>query len=558
MRLSRRDIEPHTGAAPSVLYLTKPMNKISYDFPYTSQRMPLMAKNIVATSQPLAAQAGLAMMQQGGNAVDAAVAAAIALTVVEPTSNGIGSDGFAILWDGNQLHGLNGSGRSSAGWTPEYFSGKYPGATMIPPRGVDSITLPGAVSQWVALSEKFGKLPFEKLFEPALRYARDGFLVSPITAVSWARQAEMLKDQPDFVRDFTPKGRAPSAGEKWILNGQARTLEDIAVTRGNSFYRGELAQKMAAHVAQLGGVLGTDDLANHVCDWVGTIHSDYRRVRLHEIPPNGQGLAALLGLGILENFDLASHKVDSVDSVHLQIEAMKLAFADAHRYIADAGFMDMPVAALLDKSYLKARAALIDTRRAGAPTHGIPKHGGTVYLTTADANGMMVSLIQSNYMGFGSGVVVPGTGISMQNRGHGFVLDAGHPNRVAPGKRPFQTIIPGFLTDLLDKPLMSFGVMGGHMQAQGHVQMVTRICDYGQNPQAASDAPRWIVNPDGSIGLEPGFNAQTVEALAERGHKIAAAEAVNFAFGGAQLIWRAEDGYVAGSDHRKDGGAVGF
>jgi gamma-glutamyltranspeptidase / glutathione hydrolase len=535
------------------------MKKFSYDFPYASQRMPVMAKNIVATSQPLAAQAGIAMLLQGGNAVDAALATAIALTVVEPTSNGIGSDGFAILWDGNQLHGLNASGRSPAGWTPDYFAKKYPGTKTMPVRGVDSITMPGAVSQWVTLSEKFGKLPFEKLFAPAICYARDGFLVSPITAVSWARQAEMIQGQPDFVRDFTPSGRAPRAGEKWILNGQANTLEDIAATLGKSFYQGALAEKMAAHAKHLGGVLSAADLAAHTADFVGTIHMDYRQVRLHEIPPNGQGLAALLGLGILENFDLASHKVDTVISVHLQIEAMKLAFADAARYLADSRFMDVPVAALLDKAYLKSRAALIDIKRASAPAFGIPKHGGTVYLTTADAHGMMVSLIQSNYMGFGSGVVVPGTGISMQNRGHGFVLEAGHPNQVAAGKRPFQTIIPGFLTDLANKPLMSFGVMGGHMQAQGHVQMVTRMCDYDQNPQSASDAPRWIVNPDGSVGLEDALKASIGAALEGMGHKIAPAEAVNFAFGGAQLIWRlGDDGYVAGSDHRKDGGAVGY
>lgn len=535
------------------------MKNFSYDFPYSSQRMPVMAKNIVATSQPLAAQAGLSMLQQGGNAVDAAIAAAITLTVVEPTSNGIGSDGFAILWDGQQLHGLNASGRSPADWTPEHFARKYPGASSMPVRGIDSITIPGAVSQWVALSEKFGKLPFESLFGPAIRYAREGHLVSPITAVSWARQAEMLKDQADFIRDFTPAGRAPHAGEKWILNGQAETLEEIAETRGKSFYHGALAEKMARHAAQLGGSLSRDDLATHVCDWVGTIHLDYRQVRLHEIPPNGQGLAALLGLGILENFDLSSHKVDSLTSVHLQIEAMKLAFADASRYLADVRFMDMPIAALLDKGYLKSRAALINCKRASVHTHGIPQHGGTVYLTTADASGMMVSLIQSNYMGFGSGVVVPGTGISLQNRGHGFVLEDGHPNQVAPGKRPFQTIIPGFLTDLANKPLMSFGVMGGHMQAQGHVQMVTRMCDYGQNPQTASDAPRWIVNPDGTVGLEDAMKACIGAALEGMGHRLASAEAVNFAFGGAQLIWRLGDGgYVAGSDHRKDGGAVGY
>ena len=557
-RLSVRSILPADPFG-SVISLISMSHTFSYDFPYPSQRMPVMAKNIVATSQPLAAQAGLQMMQAGGNAVDAAIAAGIALTVVEPTSNGIGSDGFCILWDGKSLHGLNASGRSPAGWTPEYFSRKYPDLSTIPVRGWDSVTVPGAVSQWVELSQKFGKLPFEKLFEPAIRYAREGHMVSPITALSWARQAEMLCDQPDFVRDFTAQGRAPKAGEKWILHGQADTLEDIAASKGESFYRGNLAAKIAAH-AQAGGAAMTEaDLANHRCDWVGTLHMDYRGVRLHEIPPNGQGLAALLALGILENFDLASYPVDSADSVHIQLEAMKLAFADAYRYIADLAFMDIPVESLLDKQYLQARAGLIRKDSAGTHSFGMPRHGGTVYLTTADASGMMVSFIQSNYMGFGAGVVVPGTGISLQNRGLGFVRTSGHPNQVGPNKRPFQTIIPGFLTDQKNNPLMSFGVMGGHMQPQGHTQMVIRMIDHQQNPQTASDAPRWIVNPDYSVGLEPGFDAQTVEALAKRGHKIAAAEAVNFAFGGAQLIWRAgDDGYIAGSDHRKDGGAVGF
>ena len=529
------------------------------DFPYPSQRMPVMAKNIVATSQPLAAQAGIQILHAGGNAVDAAIAAAITLTVVEPTSNGIGSDGYCILWDGKSLHGLNASGRSPAGWTPAYFASKYPGLSTLPVRGWDSVTVPGAVSQWSELSQKFGKLPFEKLFEHAIRYARDGFMVSPVTALSWARQADMLRDQPDFVRDFTPQGRAPNAGEKWILRGQADTLEEIAASRGESFYRGGLADRIAAHSLACGAAMTAADLANHHCDWVGTLHMDYRDVRLHEIPPNGQGLVALLALGMLENFDLASYPVDSVDSVHIQLEAMKLAFADAYRYIADSAFMDIPLASLLDKTYLAGRAKLIRKEVASTVAFGIPAHGGTVYLTTADATGMMVSFIQSNYMGFGAGVIVPGAGISLQNRGHGFVLTPGHPNRVGPNKRPFQTIIPGFLTDQANHPLMSFGVMGGHMQPQGHAQMVIRMIDYHQNPQAASDAPRWIVNADFSIGLEPGFNAATAVALTGRGHRIAPAEAVNFAFGGAQLIWRAENGgFIAGSDHRKDGQAVGF
>ena len=529
----------------------------SFATPYASQRMPVMARHIVATSQPLAVQAGLRMLLQGGNAVDAAIAAAIALTVVEPTSNGIGSDGLAIVWDGRALHGLNASGRAPAAWTADYFAHKYPQLSTLPERGIDSVTIPGAVSQWVALSEKFGKLPFDALFAPAIAYAREGHMVSPITAHSWVRQQEMIQ-HADFQRDFAPQGRAPQAGERWQFPAQAHTLEDIAVTRGESFYRGALAEKMVAHSRALGGVHTLEDFANHRADWVDTIHQDYHDVRLHEIPPNGQGLAALICLGILENFDLRSMGVDSLQSVHVQIEAMKLAFADAYRYIADADAMDTPVADLLDKNYLHSRAKLIDLTRAGAPTFGVPKHGGTIYLTTADASGMMVSLIQSNYMGFGSGVVVPGTGISLQNRGHGFVRTAGHPNQVAPGKRPYQTIIPAFLTTINNDPLMSFGVMGGHMQPQGHVQMVTRLRDYAQNPQTASDASRWIVNNDGTIGLEEALNASIGAGLAAMGHRIAAAEAVNFAFGGAQLIWRTTHGYVAGSDHRKDGFAAGY
>jgi gamma-glutamyltranspeptidase/glutathione hydrolase len=532
-------------------------NMFGYEFPYPSQRMPVMARNVVATSQPLAAQAGLQMLAEGGNAVDAAIATAATLTVVEPTSNGIGSDGFSIVWDGKELHGLNASGRAPAAWTPEYFKRKYGASERMPERGIDTVTIPGAVSQWMALANRFGKLPLSRVLEPAIRYAREGHLVSPITAASWARQAEMIRE-PDFQREFVRDGRAPSAGEHWVYKDQADTLAEIAETQGESFYRGALATKMVAHAAALGGVHALSDFAEHRADWVDLIHLDYRNVRLHEIPPNGQGLAALICLGILREFDLKQYPVDSIDSVHLQIEAMKLAFADAYRYISDPTTMDVPTAALLAPQYLRERAALIDMSRAGNPTHGFPTEGGTIYLCAADASGMMISLIQSNYMGFGSGVVVPGTGISLQNRGHGFVRTAGHPNAVSPKKRPYQTIIPAFLTDTSGQPLMAFGVMGGHMQPQGHVQMVTRIHDYGQNPQTASDAARWIVNADGTIGLEPALATSIGAALTSRGHRLAVAEAVNFAFGGAQLVWRTPLGYVAGSDHRKDGHAVGF
>lgn len=533
----------------------------SFDCPYPSQRMPVLAHNVVSTSQPLATEAGLSMLRQGGNAVDAALAAAITLTVVEPTSNGIGSDAFAILWDGERLRGFNASGRAPSGWTADYFDRKYPQLKGMPERGWDAVTVPGCVSLWQSLSADFGKLPFERLFEPAIHYARNGHLVSPITALSWARQVSLLRgaDFAEFQRIFAPSGRAPVAGDLWCSPDHAATLAEIAQSRGESFYRGKLAERIVAESARVGAAMTTDDLARHACDAVDTIHIDYRSVRLHEIPPNGQGLAALLCLGILENFDIANIRVDSADWVHLHLEAMKLAFADAYRYVADPAHMDMSVAALLDKSYLKSRAAMIRMDRAGEPVHGIPKRGGTVYLTTADASGMMVSLIQSNYMGFGSGIVVPGTGIALQNRGHGFNRVAGHPNCVGPSKRPFQTIIPGFLTDHANRPLMSFGVMGGHMQPQGHVQMVTRMIDHGQNPQAASDAARWIVNADGTIGLEPALQALVGTELERRGHRIAVPEAINFAFGGAQLIWRlANGGYCVGSDSRKDGGAAGF
>lgn len=526
----------------------------SHEFPYPSQRMPVLARNVVATSQPLAAQAGLQMLHAGGNAVDAALAAAITLTVVEPTSNGIGSDAFAILWDGSTLHGLNASGRSPAALTPEHFAGH----SEMPLRGWDAVTVPGAVSAWVTLSERFGKLPFAQLFGPAVRYASEGFLVSPITARAWAVSERSFAAMPGFGQAFLPAGRAPRSGERFHFADQAKTLTRIAETKGEAFYRGDLAQSMAAHARATGGLLSEEDLAAHQADWVGTVSQDYRGVSLHEIPPNGQGLAALLMLGILAHHPLSDHPVDSADSLHLQLEAMKLAFADAHRYIADPAFLEVSASDLLDPGYLQERAAQIDMQRAQDPSYGAPQRGGTVYLTAADQSGMMVSFIQSNYYGFGSGVVVPGTGISLQNRGAGFTLEKGHPNEVGPSKRPFHTIIPGFLMEG-GAPLMSFGVMGGPMQPQGHAQMVIRLRDYGQNPQAASDAPRWQVMGGLKVAVERGFGADVLDELSARGHQLSeSGPQASFAFGGAQLIYRLEDGYLAASDHRKDGQAVGF
>lgn len=527
---------------------------MNYDFPYASQRMPVMGKNLVSTSQPLAAQAGLRMLLAGGNAMDAALASAMALTVVEPTSNGIGGDLFAIVWDGTELSGLNASGRSPAALTPDRFRGQ----SAVPMYGWDAVTVPGAVSGWVELARRFGTFSLGKLAAPAVSYARDGFLVSPIVADNWSFAPGLYGAFEAFAAGFLPNGRPPRAGELFRFPDQATTLEAIAATNGETFYRGELAKAMAADARLHGGLMTEQDLADHTADWVGTISTGYHGFELHEIPPSGQGLAALLALGILRHHSLAEMPVDSADSVHLQIEAMKLAFADLHRYSADPAHMDISTDALLDDDYLASRAGLIDMKTAGAPAFGIPKYGGTVYITTADESGMMVSLIQSNFKSFGSGVVVPGTGISLQNRAIGFTLKDGHPNQVGGGKRPFHTIIPGFLTQG-GQPRMSFGVMGGPMQPQGHLQMVLRTVDYGQNPQAASDAPRWRVVQGREVALEHGFDPRVIQELRNRGHVIdEIASEVSTSFGGAQLLWRTDDGYIAGSDHRKDGQAVGY
>jgi gamma-glutamyltranspeptidase/glutathione hydrolase len=514
--------------------------------------MPVLARNVVATSQPLAAQAGLRMLLKGGNAVDAALATAITLTVVEPTSNGIGSDAFAQIWDGQTLYGLNGSGRSPQACSLD----RYAGLDDMPAFGWDAVTVPGAVDAWRQLSERFAKLPFADLFVPAIEYAQNGFVVSPITADRWADAAEKYKNFPDFCKTFLPAGRPPLAGEQFRCPDQARTLEAIAESRAESFYRGDLAQRIAHCAKSNGGTMTLEDLAEHRSEWVQPISIEFHGVHLHEIPPNGQGLAALIALGILRDFDITRYPVDSADSIHLQIEAMKIAFAEAYRHIADSCFMEVAPLKLLTTAFLNRLAGEISMDRTNRPESKIPTDHGTVYLTVADENGMMVSFIQSNYLGFGSGIVIPGTGISMQNRGLGFVLKQGHPNCVAGGKRPYHTIIPGFVTRD-NQPLISFGVMGGSMQPQGHVQMMVRIFGYGQNPQTACDAPRWHVDENLNIALEAGFSPRVVSELEQRGHTIIKDPPTHM-FGGAQVIHRLENGYCAASDPRKDGQAVGY
>jgi len=526
---------------------------LDWSLPYASRRQPICASNVVATSQPLAVQAGVDALARGGSAVDAALATAIALTVVEPCSNGIGSDLFAILWDGHELVGLNASGRAPAGWSRERFAA----VSQMPQRGWDTVTIPGAVAGWNALSQRYGKLPFGDLFDRAIRYARDGYAVSPIVADKWKLASPLMPAGLGWQDHFLINGRTPAPGERFASSAMAATLEAIAKTRGDAFYTGELANAMVRHSNANGGAHTMRDFERHSVDWVTPIGIDYRDVTVHEIPPNGQGIAALMALGILNVFDIASLPPDSVESQHLQIEAMKLAFADVHRYVGDPSTMTVSADALIDTGYLRERARLIDAKRAQSFGPGAPPRGGTVYVTAADSSGMIVSLIQSNYMGFGSGVVVPGTGISLQNRGAGFSLTHGHPNEVAGGKRPFHTIIPGFISRNA-APLAAFGVMGGPIQPPGHVQTVVRMIDHAMNPQAALDAPRWKVNSGRSIDLEASAPRALRDGLIALGHQLESIPDSYMDFGAGQVILKAEHGYIAASDPRRDGQAAGF
>ena len=537
----------------------------NFSNPYTSTRLPVFARNIVSTSHPLAAQAGLRILWQGGNAVDAAIAAAAVLTIVEPVSCGLGSDAFCILWDGKALYGLNASGRAPQAWTPEYFQKKYgPDAMQPPKRGIDSVTVPGAVASWVAMSERFGKLPFADLMQSAIEIAERGYLLSVVVQEKWAAAVDELRHQPGFSEHLLPWGRAPQVGELFQFPAAARGLRAIANSKGQAFYGGEIAHALEKFSNAHGGSLKASDFAAYKADWVTPIAQNYRGHTLHEIPPNGQGIAALISLGILGNFDLAALSRDGVDSQHLQIEAMKLAFADVYRYVADEASMEVTAQQMLDPAYLKQRAGLIDMKKAQDFKAGNPAKGGTIYLTAADENGMMVSFIQSNYMGFGSGCVEPEFGVSLQNRGHAFATRAGghNPaNLVAPGKRPFHTIIPAFLTKD-GQPVMSYGVMGANMQPQGHVQTLVRMLDYQQNPQAACDAPRWRYNEGLVINVESAMDPHTVKGLQALGHQM---EVINDSyqdFGSGQFIWRMGDpkvqGYVAASDSRRDGLVAGF
>ncbi|MFN3265547.1 MAG: gamma-glutamyltransferase family protein [Deinococcales bacterium] len=512
--------------------------------PYNQRHSSFGAHGVVATSQTLAAQAGLEILQAGGNAVDAAIATAACLTVVEPTSNGLGGDAFALVWDGNTLHGLNGSGRAPSGLSLESFPNR-----QMPQRGWLTVTVPGVIAAWRDLHQKFGRLEFGCLLQRAIDYAENGFVVSPTVARFWASAAKHYVNFPDWQNTFLANGRTPYAGEKFYMPHHAKTLRQIGSSYGNDFYTGALGAALEQYAKNTGGVITQADLAAHQSTWVKPIGTNYRGYDIWEIPPNGQGVAALTALNILEGFEVQ----DDLETLHRKIESMKLAFVDAKQYVADPENAVVPTKGMLDKKYAAQRRLEIGTQ-ALLPQAGTPPAGGTVYLCCADSDGMMVSFIQSNYAGFGSGLVVPNTGIALQNRGANFSLEPNHANCVAPNKRPYHTIIPAFMSKD-GNALGAFGVMGGFMQPQGHLQVVSHTIDHGLHPQAALDAPRWQWIGEKRIELEPHTPRHLAEGLRSKGHEVTL-QLENGSFGRGQIIWRHNDAYVAGSDSRCDGAAL--
>jgi len=529
--------------------------------PYASHRSVVYGKNgMVATSQSLAAQAGLEILQKGGNAIDAAIATAACLTVVEPTSNGIGGDAFALVWTKGELHGLNASGPAPMSASIEAV--KALGHEKIPQFGWLPVTVPGAPSAWAALSKRFGKLSLLEALQPAIRHAREGFPISTTLAYYWNFSYQKNSQNPDtktfeeWLKVFAPNGRAPKVGEIWKSEAHAQTLEEIGRTDGESFYRGELAQKMSDASKIGGGFLTVDDLNAFQPEWVEPISVNYRGYDVWELPPNGQGIIALSALNILKGFDFGAKEL--TETYHKQIEAIKLAFAAGKQAISDPNHMDPSHAPFLlsDEFADRERARITDA--ALMPEPGSLPKGGTVYLCTADGEGNMVSFIQSNYWGFGSGIVVPGTGIAMQNRGFEFSLDPEHANALKPGKRTYHTIIPGFLTKD-GEAVGPFGVMGGYMQPQGHVQVLMNTIDFALNPQMALDAPRFQWIEGKTVEVESSFPAHIAKELAAKGHDIKVA-LNGGGFGRGQIIWRDPvSGVLAGgTESRCDSAVVGW
>ncbi|WAA09806.1 gamma-glutamyltransferase family protein [Fervidibacillus albus] len=526
-------------------------------YPYRSQRMATFAKKgMVATSQSLAAQAGLDILKKGGNAVDAAIATAAALTVVEPTSNGIGGDAFAIVWMKDKIYGLNSSGPSPK--TISIESVKNRGYEHMPTHGMIPVTVPGVPAAWGALAERFGRLPLIESLQPAITYAREGYPVSPTLGKYWnlayKKFKQLLKgDEFRYWFDtFAPNGRAPKIGELWNSADHAKTLQSIGESNGKSFYKGELAEKIDAFFKKHEGFLTKDDLSAFKPEWVEPIRTNYRGYDIWEIPPNGQGIVALMALSIVKGFDF--YAKDDIETVHKQIEALKLAMTDGKAYITDPHHMEIAIAELLSEKYATMqRKKIKDTALMPQPTN-LGK-SGTVYLATADEEGNMVSYIQSNYMGFGSGIVVPETGIAMQNRGADFSLDPNHPNALQPGKRTYHTIIPGFITKG-EAAIGPFGVMGGYMQPQGHMQVVMNMIDFHLNPQAALDAPRWQWIEGKRVIVEPDFPNDIAQGLARKGHEIQIS-LDHGAFGRGQIIWRdPETGVLMGGTEKRTDSAI--
>lgn len=526
---------------------------------YPSRRSVVYGtRGMVCTASQLAAQAGLDMLKKGGNAVDAAIATAITLTVVEPVSNGIGSDAFAIVWMKDRMYGLNASGWAPAGISAEVLRAK--GYTEMPKRGWVPVTISGAPSAWISLSRRFGKLPFGELFEPAIHYARYGYAVSSFVACEWMKEYKeliQLRDEPalaGWFSTFLKDGRPPRAGEIMKLPDHARTLEMLRDSECESFYRGEIAEAIDAFSRETGGYVRKEDYAEWAPEWVTPVSVNYRGYDVWELPPNGHGIVPLMALNILKGFDFTAR--ESAETLHRQMEAMKMAFADGDRYVTDPKYMKASVADLLSDRYGEARRREI-TGRALQPHYGDPNCGGTVYLCTADEEGNMVSYIQSNYCHFGSGVVLPGYGIAFQNRGYNFSLDEHHVNCIAPHKRTYHTIIPGFLTRE-GRAVGPFGVMGGFMQPQGHLQVVTNVIDFHMNPQEALDAPRWQWTGGLHFDMEPGMPLQVVEQLQNMGHDIRVLEDMS-QFGRGEIIWRNEEGVLAGAtEPRADGVAAAW
>lgn len=526
-------------------------------YPYGSHREVVYGRRgMVCTSQHLAAQSGLDMLKRGGNAVDAALATAICLTVLEPTSNGLGSDAFALLWMDGKLHGINGSGWSPAALTRDRLVAE--GYEEMPLRGWYPVMVPGAPATWAEVHRRFGKLPFNELFEPAITYAREGFVVMPNLAAMLAYSADAFRayrEDPLFrplFDTFFPRGRTLQAGDILTLPELANSLELLRDSHCRSLYEGELAQDIVRWSIETGGLLRDADLSEYRPWWVDPIHTDYRGYDVWEIPPNGHGLVVLMALNIVKGFTFDKQR-DNAESIHRQIEAMKLAFVDGRKYIADPRFMKTAVSDWLSDSYAEKRRSIIRDQ-ALMPEAIDVNSGGTVYLCSADGDGNMVSFIQSNYNGFGSGIVIPGRGISLNDRGHNFFMDTASDNCLGPRKKSYHTIIPGFLTKD-GKAVGPFGVMGAFMQPQGQLQVLLNTIDYHLNPQAALDAPRWQWVGGKTIEVEPDMPQDVIDGLRARGHDIIVKGDIQ-TYGRGQIIWRSEAGVLVGGTEPRTDGAV--